>query len=162
MVLPSGEKYWTVLDEQLAVVEVADAFLRHVRFGRDQAELTTKSYASAVALYLRWCGRTARDWRAAVEDLSLFITWLRFAPRELTGLEPPAQGATLVLAGPGAEPVRGPARIAGVLVGVRAFLCHAAKICHVGAGEAGTAAGCERPGTAGVGVSGGGRGEPAH
>jgi hypothetical protein len=34
--LPSGERYWTVLDEQLAVVGVADAFLRHVRFGRDQ------------------------------------------------------------------------------------------------------------------------------
>jgi integrase/recombinase XerD len=26
VVLPSGERYWTVLDEQLAVVEVADAF----------------------------------------------------------------------------------------------------------------------------------------
>jgi hypothetical protein len=67
VVLPSGERYWTVLDEQLAVVEVADAFLRHARFGRDQAELTTKAYASAVALFLRWCGRTARDWRAAAD-----------------------------------------------------------------------------------------------
>ena len=127
VVLPSGERYWTVLDEQLAVVEAADAFLRHVRFGRDQAELTTKAYASAVALFLRWCGRTGRDWRAAAGDLSLFITWLRFAPRELTGAEAPARGTALVLAGPGAEPVRSPARIASVLVGVRAFLCHAAR-----------------------------------
>ena len=128
VVLSSGERYWTVLDEQLAVVEVADAFLRHVRFGRDQAELTTKAYASAVALFLRWCGRTARDWRAAAGDLSLFITWLKFAPQELTGTEAPAPGTALVLAGPGAEPVRSPARIASVLVGVRAFLCHAVKI----------------------------------
>ena len=82
VVLPSGERYWTVLDEQLAVVDAADAFLRHVRFGRDQAELTTKAYASSVVLFLRWCERSARDWRAAAGDLSLFITWLRFAPRE--------------------------------------------------------------------------------
>lgn len=58
VVLPSGERYWTVLDEQLAVVEAADAFLRHARFGRDQAELTTRAYASAVALFLRWYQRT--------------------------------------------------------------------------------------------------------
>ena len=42
--LPSGARYWTVLDEDLAVVAVADGFLRHVRFGRDGAESTTKSY----------------------------------------------------------------------------------------------------------------------
>jgi hypothetical protein len=29
--MPSGERYWTVLNEDLAVVEEADAFLRHVR-----------------------------------------------------------------------------------------------------------------------------------
>ena len=43
--LPSGVRYWTVLDEDLAVVAEADAFLRHVRFGRDGSELTTRSYA---------------------------------------------------------------------------------------------------------------------
>lgn len=95
---------------------------------RDQAELTTKAYASAVALFLRWCGRTGRDRRAAAGDLSLFITWLKFAPQELTGTEAPAPGTALVLPGPGAEPVRSPARIASVLVGVRAFLCYAVKI----------------------------------
>ena len=31
--LPSGARYWTVLDDELAVVGEADAFLRHVRFG---------------------------------------------------------------------------------------------------------------------------------
>ena len=41
--LPSGARYWTVLDEDLAVVAVADGFLRQVRFGRDGAESTTKS-----------------------------------------------------------------------------------------------------------------------
>ena len=36
--LPSGARYWTVLDGELAVVPVADSFLRQVRFGRDGAE----------------------------------------------------------------------------------------------------------------------------
>ena len=58
VVLPSGVRYWTVVDDELAVVPVADAYLRHVRLGRDGAELTTKSYAGAIALFLRWCLRT--------------------------------------------------------------------------------------------------------
>lgn len=61
--LPSGARYWTVLDNELAVVRVADRFLRHVRFGRDGAESTTKSYAHSLALFLRWCARTGRDWQ---------------------------------------------------------------------------------------------------
>jgi hypothetical protein len=62
--LPSGARYWTVLDEDLAVVPVADGFLRQVRFGRDGAESTTKSYAHSIALFLRWCARTDRTWQA--------------------------------------------------------------------------------------------------
>jgi integrase/recombinase XerD len=62
--LPSGVRYWTVLNEDLAVVAEADAFLRHVRFGRDGSELTTRSYAGAIALFLRWCVRTGMTaWR---------------------------------------------------------------------------------------------------
>jgi integrase/recombinase XerD len=79
--MPSGVRYWTVLDEDLAVVAVADAFLRQVRFGRDGAELTTKAYAGGIALFLRWCRRTGRDWVAGVEQLGLFITWLRMPVR---------------------------------------------------------------------------------
>jgi hypothetical protein len=71
--LPSGARYWTVIDEDLAVVGEADEFLRHVRFGRDGSELTTRSYAGAIALYLRWCGRTGRSWQAGLEHLALFI-----------------------------------------------------------------------------------------
>ena len=80
--LPSGAMYWTVLDENLAVVPDADAFLRHVRFGRDGSELTTRSYAGGIALFLRWCGRTGRHWHAGLEHLGLFIIWLRHAGRE--------------------------------------------------------------------------------
>ena len=77
--LPSGQRYWTVLDEDLQVIGVADAFLRHQRFGRDGAESTTKAYAHAIALFLRWCARTGRSWQGGVEQFGLFMTWLAHA-----------------------------------------------------------------------------------
>jgi integrase/recombinase XerD len=118
--LPSGARYWTVLDEDLAVVGEADEFLRHVRFGRDGSELTTKAYAGGIALYLRWCRLTDRSWLAGAGHLGLFITWLRHAPGRVTGRD-----GGQVLAGPGCEPVRGPRRINAVLTAVRAFITHA-------------------------------------
>ena len=72
--LPSGQRYWTVLDEDLQVVAVADGFLRHQRFGRDGAESTTKAYAHAIALFLRWCARTGRSWQAGVEQFELEVS----------------------------------------------------------------------------------------
>lgn len=83
--LPSGAGYWTVIDEDLVVFGEADAFLRHVLFGRDGSELTTRAYAGGIALYLRWCCRTGRTWQAGVEHLGLFITWLRHAPAGVSG-----------------------------------------------------------------------------
>src|SRR2546429_9368675 len=75
--MPSGARYWTVVDDELRPVPVADAFLRHVRFGRDDAESTTKTYAGAVALYLIWCGLTGLDWRTAADRLGAVVLWLR-------------------------------------------------------------------------------------
>src|SRR5260370_8591208 len=92
--LPSGQRYWTVLDEDLQVVAVADGFLRHQRFGRDGAESTTKAYAHAIALFLRWCARTGRSWQAGVEQFALFMTWL-------AGAVPAAPRAHAVGAVPG-------------------------------------------------------------
>ena len=120
--LPSGAMYWTVLDEDLVVVPDADAFLRHVRFGRDGSELTTRSYAGGIALFLRWCGRTGRHWHAGLEHLGLFIIWLRHAGPEVSGVDVVAGGD--VLAGPGREPVRGARRINAVLTAVRGFAAH--------------------------------------
>jgi hypothetical protein len=68
--LPSGAGYWTVLDEELSVVPFADAFLRHLRFGRDGAESTTKAYVGSIALFLRWCAWTGKDWQAGAEQLA--------------------------------------------------------------------------------------------
>lgn len=120
--LPSGVKYWTVLDEDFVVIVEADAFLRHLRFGRDASELTTRSYAGGIALYLRWCRRTGRTWQAGVEHLGLFVTWLRHAPPEVSGLD---AGAGEVLTGPGRPAVRGARRINGVLTAVRGLVVHA-------------------------------------
>lgn len=131
MRLPSGQRYWTVLDDDLAPVAVADAFLRHQRFGRDGAESTTKAYAHAIALFLRWCARSGRSWDAGVEALGLFITWLAHAGPAASSGEATGNGSGLVLAGPGARPARSASRINGVLSAVRAMVVHA-----VAAGQA--------------------------
>jgi len=127
--LPSGARYWTVLDEDLAVVAVADGFLRQVRFGRDGAESTTKSYAHSIALFLRWCARTGRTWQAGAEQLGSFMTWLAHAGRSASAAQDPAAG--VVLAGPGGAPARGARRVNGVLTAVRSMVVHA-----VAAGQA--------------------------
>ena len=127
--LPSGARYWTVLDEDLVVVAVADGFLRHVRFGRDGAESTTKSYANSIALFLRWCARTGRSWQEGAEQLALFMTWLTYAGQSASGAE---TATAVVLAGPGGVPARGARRVNGVLTAVRAMVVHA-----VAAGQAG-------------------------
>jgi len=113
--MPSGVRYWTVIDSDLRVMPVADAYLRHVRFGRDAAESTTKAYAGAVALYLAWCAATGQDWGVAAGRMPSFVLWLRHSPTN--------PGATA--GGVGAAAVRGPRRINGVLAGVRGFLAFA-------------------------------------
>jgi len=117
--LPSGARYWTVVDDELVVGPDADAYLRHLRFGRDGAELTTKSYAGALALFLGWCGRTGRHWHEGVEHLGLFMTWLAHARTEGDG------ELAQVLAGPGSRPVRGARRVNIVLTAVRGMVAHA-------------------------------------
>lgn len=59
---------------------MADHWLRNLRFGRDRAELTTKSYVGGVALYLRWCAATVHRWPEAGLDLGLFMLWLNTSP----------------------------------------------------------------------------------
>jgi len=113
--MPSGGRYWTVLDDELRVMPVADRYLRELRFGRDRAESTTKAYAGGVALYLRWCGRTGRDWRTAAADMGLFMVWLKYTPVD----------ADQVVLGPGAKPARSEGRVNRILVATRGFLTFA-------------------------------------
>jgi len=102
--LPSGQRYWTVLDDDLRVVAVADGFLRYQRFGRDGAESTTKAYAHAIALFLRWCAQTSRPWQAGVEQFASFMTWLAHAGPSASGADADAGVLGIVLAGPGSAP----------------------------------------------------------
>ncbi len=119
VVLPSGVRYWTVIKDDLGVVPIADHWLRFLRFGRNRSELTTRTHAGSVALYLRWCQATGRSWADAPRDLGLFMLWLKHVPAA-----EPAAGSSL-LAGPGAVPVRGERRVNAVLTAVRGLLSHA-------------------------------------
>jgi integrase/recombinase XerD len=116
--LPSAERYWTVVDDEYRIVGDVDEYLRHLRFGQDVAESTTKAYAEALALYLRWCARTERDWRTAAERLGAFVTWLKYSPAD-----PEAP-----MVGPGLPQVRGPGRINRILAAVRGFLRHSVAV----------------------------------
>jgi hypothetical protein len=95
--LPSGQRYWTVLDEDLQVVAVADGFLRYQRFGCDSAESTTKAYAHAIALFLRWCARTGRCWQVGVGHVALFMTWLAHAGPDASRAEAVGSGAVVLV-----------------------------------------------------------------
>ncbi|MDQ1033356.1 integrase/recombinase XerD [Streptomyces umbrinus] len=116
--MPSGVRYWTVMDDAVRVVEAPDRFLSETRLARGRAETTTKAYAEGLSLFLRWCDRTGRDWRTAARDMGLFMIWLGWTSGN------GGQRRTVV-PGPGARPVRGDGRINKVLTAVRMFLVHA-------------------------------------
>ena len=122
--LPSGVRYWTVVDDGLVVVSDADAYLRHLRLGRDAAELTTKSYAGAIALFLGWCQLRDLHWHAGVENIALFMVWLRHADARTSGRSAD-EGSGKVLPGPGSRPVRAARRVNVVLTAVRGLVIHA-------------------------------------
>lgn len=111
--LPSGTRYWTVLDDDLRPHPAADAFLLHVRLGRGGAESTTQAYATSITLYLTWCSATGVDWREAGRRLAWFITWLQGKPD--AGI-------------PGSGRVRGARRINAILAAVREFAKHAVSV----------------------------------
>ncbi|CDR10123.1 predicted protein [Streptomyces iranensis] len=116
--LPSGTRYWTVVDDDFEVVKEADRFLRQIRLARGRAETTTKAYAEGVALFLRWCLATGRDWRTAAREMGLFMLWLKWTPGR-------GGDAPVVVPGPGSKPIRGEIRVNKVLTAVRMFLLYA-------------------------------------
>lgn len=123
--LPSGIRYWTVVDAEWRVAEPADGFLLHMRLGRDLAESSTKAYAISLALFLDWCGGAGLAWPQAPRALGRFVYWLRF--------EDPGRDGPLDLS----RPVRGERRVNGVLAAVREFFRHAAAQGLVGPGTLG-------------------------
>ena len=77
VVLPGGERTWTVVDAEHRVVEPAEQFLEYLRMlGRSPN--TVKSYARALALWWEFLSAYELGWDAVtVEDLGRFLGWLR-------------------------------------------------------------------------------------
>lgn len=113
--LPSGDRYWTVLDPVARTVVEADEWLLHLRLGRDCAESTTEAYATSLALFFQWCQAVDLDWREAAGQLARFTFWLRH-------YDPDA------VACPARRVVRGERRINAVLAAVREFFRHAVSV----------------------------------
>ena len=110
--MPSGDRYWTVVDSAYRPVPEADEWLLHVRLGRDCAESTTEAYARSLALFLDWCKTAGLDWRQAPGQLGRFMYWVqRFDP------DVPVLAQVRV--------VRGARRVNAVLAAVREFFRHA-------------------------------------
>jgi Phage integrase, N-terminal SAM-like domain len=77
VVLPDGERTWTVVDGRHRVVDPAEQYLEYLRMlGRSPN--TVKSYARALALWWEFLGVYGLDWdRVTVEDFGRFLGWLR-------------------------------------------------------------------------------------
>jgi integrase/recombinase XerD len=114
--LPSGVRYWTVVDERYRTVEAADDFLLTSRLGRDLAEGTTQAYATSLALFFQWCAAAGVEWQAAGRCLGRFVFWLQHYDPQ--GARPASVEA----------PVRGPRRVNAVLAAVREFLRYAVSV----------------------------------
>ncbi len=77
MVLPGGERTWTVVDGEHRVVGAAEQYLEYLRMlGRSPN--TVKSYARALALWWEFLAVYGLEWDGVtVEDFGRFLGWLR-------------------------------------------------------------------------------------
>jgi integrase/recombinase XerD len=76
VVLPTGERYYTVLGADDLRVRAVDEFLfQHLAQGG--AEGTTESYAGALALFLTWCAAAGLGLHETACHLGRFALWLR-------------------------------------------------------------------------------------
>lgn len=77
VVLPSGTRYWTVVDDDFEVVKEADRFLREIRLARGRAETTTKSLSHVASERCGMMGEVQpkAPRRGHSEGLSLVLSW---------------------------------------------------------------------------------------
>jgi integrase/recombinase XerD len=80
--LPSGERYWSVVDERFELVAMFDAFVFEERFGRGRSEATTAQHASALVEFAGWAAERGLlgDLEAYARNLGMFLLHLRTAP----------------------------------------------------------------------------------
>jgi hypothetical protein len=77
VVLPDGERTWTVLNGSHLVVAPAEEFLEFMR-ATGRSPNTIKSYARALALWWQFLSVYDLAWDGVrVEDFGAFLTWLR-------------------------------------------------------------------------------------
>jgi hypothetical protein len=77
VVLPAGERTWTVVDGGHLLVAPAEEFLEFMR-ATGRSPNTIKSYARALALWWQFLGAYGLAWdQVKVEDFGAFLTWLR-------------------------------------------------------------------------------------
>ena len=109
--LPSGVRYWTVVDGSYRVVPEVDDFLLHYRLGRGCAESTCRAYGSALVLFFEWCDAIEKRWQDTGPYLGRFVYWLQYYRPGAVTARP-------------AAPVRGARRVNSILAGVRSFFRH--------------------------------------
>jgi hypothetical protein len=80
--LPSGVRYWSVVDERFELVAMFDAFLVEERVSRDRSEKTTGQYASNLVEFASWARERdlLGDLVACARNLGMFQLHLRTTP----------------------------------------------------------------------------------
>jgi len=80
--LPSGARYWTVVDERFELVALFDRFLFEERFARGRSEKTTAQYASGLAEFGSWAVERGLldDLVACARELGMFQLHVRTTP----------------------------------------------------------------------------------
>ena len=80
--LPSGVRYWSVVDERFELVAMFDGFLFEERVSRDRSEKTTGQYASNLVEFASWARERdlLGDLVACARNLGMFQLHLRTTP----------------------------------------------------------------------------------
>jgi integrase/recombinase XerD len=80
--LPSGLRYWSVLDGRFDLVSAFDRFLFEERFARGRSEKTTAQYSSGLAEFGTWASERGllEDLVACARNLGMFQLHLRTVP----------------------------------------------------------------------------------
>jgi integrase/recombinase XerD len=75
--LPSGQRYWTVLDEDLRLVWRLTSICGVFDWLKAK-QGTTESYARSLALFFGWCRQLNLDWWSGGRRLTAFMFWLQY------------------------------------------------------------------------------------
>jgi integrase/recombinase XerD len=110
--LPSGVRYWSVVDERFELVAMFDVFLFEERVSRDRSEKTTGQYASNLVEFAAWASERGllRDLVACAKNLGMFQLHLRTSP--------------IVRRGRGHGRARSNDRVSDIMSSVRSFYRH--------------------------------------